>query len=314
MKLAAFVLAIVALFSAVRSAWADSFLLSDGTFTTFNVPGALPNTTIAEGINNSGEIVGWFEDSAGEHGFLYANGVFTTINVPGSTGTQALGINNAGQIVGPFSTSSSGVQPQSFLYSNGAFTTVNGPPSAANGINSAGQIVGSMGIGINEQPFVYSNGHITPITLPFNNVLFSEGHGINNSGQIVGVYFANASGFLDSNGVFSSVNVPGAAGTYAYGINNSGEIVGFFADIIAISPTSSEEILQGYSDTNGVFTTIDVPAAVETIANGINGNGEIVGNFVYTATPEPTSLVLSASGLTVLGFLIRRRRRETLQE
>jgi len=307
-----FGLVILGLLFWVQPAWADSFLWNDGTFTTFNVPGALPNTTVATGINNSGEIVGSFVDSTGEHGFLYVNGVFTTINVPGSTSTMVNGINDAGQIVGSFSTSSIGPLQQSFLYSNGVFTTINGPHSGASGINSAGQIVGTMGI-YNEQAFLYANGHVTPITLPFNNVFSSAAGGINDSGQIVGTYFTTIpgvpSGFLDSNGVFSSIGVPGAnGGTYANGINNSGDIVGFFGVITPTGPYGSGETFQGYLDDGGVFTTIAFPGAVNTVANGINGSGEVVGDYLFATTPEPTSLVLLASGLGALGFMTRRRR------
>jgi uncharacterized membrane protein len=141
--------------------------------------------------------------------------------------------------------------------------------------------------------------------LPFSNVLFSEGHSINGSGQVVGTYFTPAftpavHGFLDNNGVFSTVDVPGANNTYSYGINNSGEIVGF-------EQIGSQQI--GYLDTNGIFTVFDVPGGTNTVANGINDVGEIVGTFTPAPIPEPTSLVLLASGLTVLGFVIRRRRR-----
>src|SRR5579862_8662405 len=100
MKTAVFVLVTLPLSSSVRLAWADAFALSNGIFTTFNVPDANPGTTIAEGVNDAGQIVGYYRNSTGQHGFLDANGVFSTIDVPGSTSTTAMGINNTGQIVG----------------------------------------------------------------------------------------------------------------------------------------------------------------------------------------------------------------------
>jgi hypothetical protein len=39
------------------------------SFTTIDVPGA-NGITAASGINNSGQIVGYFQDATGEHGFL----------------------------------------------------------------------------------------------------------------------------------------------------------------------------------------------------------------------------------------------------
>jgi probable HAF family extracellular repeat protein len=60
----------------------------------------------------------------------------------------------------------------------------------------------------------------------------------------------------------------------ALGINNSGEIVGVFRDL------SSNLNYQGFLlDQNGTFTTINVPGATFTQANGINDEGQIVGQF-----------------------------------
>src|SRR6266404_6119313 len=79
------------------------------SFTTIDVPGAIPGSTRAGGINNSGQIVGSFVAGAKTHGFLDIGGSFTTIDVPapppppGTVAfTVAYGINGAGQVVGNF--------------------------------------------------------------------------------------------------------------------------------------------------------------------------------------------------------------------
>jgi probable HAF family extracellular repeat protein len=78
-------------------------LYSGGSFTTIDVPGSNSHT-IASGINDSGQIVGYFFDTRGvEHGFVDTSGSFTTIDVPGAQSTTAYGINDSGQIVGSFS-------------------------------------------------------------------------------------------------------------------------------------------------------------------------------------------------------------------
>jgi hypothetical protein len=77
------------LLAVIQPAWADAFLFSNGDFTVLNVPSALPNTTVAEGINTSGQIVGYYGGGGGHQGFLEQNGVFTTIDVPGSSFTEA---------------------------------------------------------------------------------------------------------------------------------------------------------------------------------------------------------------------------------
>ena len=85
-------------FGGVETAFA-SMLYS---FTTIDVPGASCCTTVANGINNSGQIVGYFDDTRGRHGFVDTGGSLSTIDVPGARVTQANGINDSGQIVGWF--------------------------------------------------------------------------------------------------------------------------------------------------------------------------------------------------------------------
>jgi probable HAF family extracellular repeat protein len=54
------------------------FLTSDGTtFTPIDVPGA--TRTVACGINDSGQIVGYFTDARGDHGFLATPAAVDTI-------------------------------------------------------------------------------------------------------------------------------------------------------------------------------------------------------------------------------------------
>jgi probable HAF family extracellular repeat protein len=70
-------------------------------YTTLDVPGAT-GATVAQGINDAGQIVGWFQDPSGNHGFLYSGGTYATLNDPSSAAglTLAWGINDDGQIVG----------------------------------------------------------------------------------------------------------------------------------------------------------------------------------------------------------------------
>ena len=57
-------------------------------FSALDVPGA--TGTVPQGINDSGNIVGCYDDAKGRHGFLYARGNFTTIDYPGAPNTRAL--------------------------------------------------------------------------------------------------------------------------------------------------------------------------------------------------------------------------------
>jgi probable HAF family extracellular repeat protein len=268
------VFGIVAL-GGVETAWADVVY----SFTTLDVPGASPGSTSANGINNSGQIVG--TSSLGP--FLYTGGTFTTI----AGTTNALGINDSGQIV-----TGGGV-----LNADGSFTPINFPGAEVTsslGINNSGQVVGDIFIGtpFGNQGFLYSDGNFTFINVPFN-IRVSSVYGISsNNGQIVGTYNDFAAphalhGFLDNDGSFTMIDVPfaGAGNTHPLGANDSGQIVGWFGDASGI---------HGFLDTDGSFTTIDVPGASSTQAHGINDSGQIVGRYTdinnvqhgFLATPQ----------------------------
>lgn len=82
----------------------QGYSLAGGVYTTINVPGA--SLTRAVGINDSGQIVGDYQDSKGFHGYLLdSNGTFTTLDVPGAASTHAYGINDNGLIVGQYTDS-----------------------------------------------------------------------------------------------------------------------------------------------------------------------------------------------------------------
>jgi probable HAF family extracellular repeat protein len=150
------------------------FLDANGSITTINFPGT--TYTLALGINDTGQIVGYYSDGSREHGFLRnAAGAYMTFDYPGSSSTSVSGINDLGQIVGAYS---DGTGAHSFLYSNGVFTTL--PDIAgfgAYGINDIGQIVGTSGV-------LNPDGSFTPIAGP--GYIHTVSVGINDSGQVVG--------------------------------------------------------------------------------------------------------------------------------
>jgi hypothetical protein len=92
--------------------------------------------------------------------------------------------------------------------------------------------------------------------------------GINNSGEIVGSYYAGGfKGFIDNNGNFTTINNPNGGNTFLNGINDLGQIVGYSGN-------------DGFVDTNGTFTTVDDPDATSTVVSGINNSGEMVGYYL----------------------------------
>jgi uncharacterized membrane protein len=76
------------------------FLYANGQYSTIDVPGAV--STIASGINDSGEIVGSFFDGTHTHGFVDQNGMFSQIDISGAADTYVNAVNNNGMIAGSF--------------------------------------------------------------------------------------------------------------------------------------------------------------------------------------------------------------------
>jgi probable HAF family extracellular repeat protein len=80
----------------------EGFLWNGSFFIPLRDPFAGNNGTAAKGVNDSGQVVGYYFDASNRaHGFLYSGGNYTTIDV-GARGTFLNGINDAGQIVGTY--------------------------------------------------------------------------------------------------------------------------------------------------------------------------------------------------------------------
>jgi hypothetical protein len=79
-------------------------------------------------------------------------------------------------------------------------------------------------------------------------------------------------GFRLDRGVFTTIDVPGAASTQAFDIDNRGQIVGEYRDAVGI--------FHGFlRDPGGTFTTVDVPGATGTSITGINDRGQMIGLY-----------------------------------
>jgi probable HAF family extracellular repeat protein len=237
----------------------------------------------AYGINNRGDIVGSYVDSAlVQHGYLYSNGSYTTLNAPAGVlpfNTQAFGINDRGQIAGEYFSRNDNTSSIGYVYNNGTFTTLGDPFGNrinyyASSINNSGQIVGIY-FG-QPQGFIYENGTYT--SLPLYLLGYNQITGINDRGQIVGSTYVPVGnvphGFVYQNGVYTAVNDPlGVNGTAVTGINDRGEIVGYYLD--------SNHVQHGYLYSNGSYVTLDDPLGAHgTVATGINERGQIVGYYL----------------------------------
>lgn len=276
------------------------------TFTTFDNPlGTLGNG--ASAINNSGQIVGVYNDAANRaHGYLWSGGVFTTIDYPSSSATFVRDISNTGALIGSYNTASGAVP--GFIYANGIYTTVTLPvpdpgPFYYQGINTSGQIVGyttvSSPLGsptlLTDKAYVYTNGSLVQLSNPLADARGDGPHAgtaalaNNDIGQVVGYYFANGGqhGFLYNAGGYTVIDPPSAVRTYARGINNLGQVVGSYE--------GSDGKTHGFLYNSGTYTTIDDPLGARgTQVYGINDLGQVVGyytdasgrNHGFVASPQ----------------------------
>jgi hypothetical protein len=221
------------------------FLLKKGVYTTIDVDN-VPNViaTDLNGVNANGEMTGTYILSTGTWAFFRSkDGVITTLEPPGSIRSQGGFINAQGQAVGAYR--SADQKRHGFIWKNGFFTTINVPNdyptwgSTLLGINDHGQVVGSYvdengdanNSNVNRHGFLLSNGSYTTLDVP--NSLFTVAEGINNAGQIGGLYFdidSNRHGFVLTKSTYTTVDVPDAIATSVYSINSKGEISGSYTD------------------------------------------------------------------------------------
>lgn len=208
------------------------------TFSTVpKYPGS--TTSFPFAINNTGQIVGAYIDSAGDyHGYVLTNGTFTAINVPftGAVNTEPTAINDEGDIVGTWGPENN----QGFVLSGGVYTMILVPGNDNTepyGINDSGVVVGAVGEAGTEY------------------------------------------GFELSDGVYTTIQVPGSYGTIADAINNSGEIDGYYCPSEACAESSYVNGTEGFILNGGVYSTLAVPDAETTELDVLSDTGVVAGVY-----------------------------------
>lgn len=118
-----------------------------GRVSIFMYPQAGVQTTQAFGINNYGQVAGFYQDASDNyHGFVLSGGRFGSYDYPGAVVTRLYGINDDGTLAGYYMTSLTDAEiTKGFIYKNGRTTAINVPGAigtAPQAINNKGQVVG----------------------------------------------------------------------------------------------------------------------------------------------------------------------------
>lgn len=246
----------------------DCFVYGRNGVVPFGVPRSL--TSQAFGINDRGDIAGWFNDEFGDHGFLIVNGRFKMVDFPTThVGTVVTGINNSGVAVGSYWDDANN---HGFLFNGHSFTKLDYPGvnyTEPFGLNNHGEVVGFYWDGHKTHGFLYSKGHFATLDAP--GAVAIQPYSINDRGEIVGHYIGadgSIDGFIYQDGQFSRLVVPSAWYTSAYGINNHGEITGTCYDVYGNHP---------YVFSHGQFFVLTELHNAE--AHAINDTGDIAGTL-----------------------------------
>jgi photosystem II stability/assembly factor-like uncharacterized protein len=259
----------------IVGAYADSsdnihgFQSTAGTCTSIDLgPASSTSVTELTGINNLGQIVGFYQSSTANYGYLLNPGK-TPVKIAYYQGSFwcPTGINDAGQIVGIYPGPSLNT-PQGVLYYGSTFYQV-GPTGVAGGgpidgatncnldapgygmaVNGDATVAGSYYPAANQAPSTFQESLVPPSWTgaisspdPGGNFLTLV-EGIDSNNELAGVYPLNEISPACSNGINecgfmwsggSSLNIlqtldPAVGGAWAAGINDFGQVVGQYLD------------------------------------------------------------------------------------
>jgi probable HAF family extracellular repeat protein len=223
-----------------------------------------PGSTYTQGsaINDSGEIVGWYQDSSGlTHGFLRtAFGEIVTFDPPGAAETVPTGINNRGDIVGYFSDSATPAATHGFVWSpKGEFTIIDDP-----------------------------NANTSPV--------YTAGFGISDTGAVVGTYSDTRTihGFLrEPDGSFITIDVLGSQGSACVGINVEGEAA---CQLLVLQDNfvSSRGLVHHHDGKTEIY---DAPGAVNGTNPGCQDSCAVGGYQLLNVEGEITGYYADANGV-----------------
>ncbi len=197
----------------------------------------------------------------------------------GGPSSVALAVNEQGQVVGGADTREG--DRHAFVWQGGVMRDLGVLPgdtiSEANDLNNSGQIVGhsTPGVFCCNHAVLWENGQIIDLGGLGPQGGTNLAHGINESGQIVGIAQAGINGhaFLWQDWVMSDLGTLGGTYSLAWDINAAGDVVG-------VAWATSEE--RAFLWRNGVMTDLGTLGGAGSAAFGINDLGQVVGWAQHT--------------------------------
>ncbi|TAK61157.1 MAG: T9SS type A sorting domain-containing protein [Bacteroidetes bacterium] len=263
--------------------------------------GTLGSSSYATAINDSGQVVGYSQQST-TLGFFWQNGIITNIGgLEHDRPSHAFGINNSGQVVGAAIVflPDSVVKPRAVKWKSGVLTSLQQPQNASGTsalcINNNNVIVGFSAF-FGQMPSGaatrWVNGSPSILAAPsVPQLLGYSAQRINDSGVIIGYAFTSTSEFFGvvwRNGNPDVIEIPVLSD-----INDSGIVIG-----------NSSDANTGFVWRRGVGIMKTIPDFLPT---ALNNHGDIVGvsdgrAAIYkdTTVVDLNSLVDSASGWQLL--------------
>jgi hypothetical protein len=174
------------------------FFLSGGTFTEYDVPGALSTDVL--GINDVADFAGDFsDDDVIGQAYVSVGGTITSFSVPGALATLAYDINNSKQLVVGYYVDSSGILHGYYRDANGALHFPIDP-----------------------------SGSVGTVLFGDNNRNWVVGRYADSAGVTHGVFFVPPNNFF-------TFDYPGSTFTSLNGISDQGFICGRYVDASGIA-------------------------------------------------------------------------------
>jgi hypothetical protein len=268
---------------------------SDGARKFSTVDFVSASSTIAQSINDVGQIAGAQRDANGVyHSVATDLKSFSRFDPPAGgiappVTSIALGINGKGEIVG-FAGKNDIANPaaQAYIKRGDAFTFFSHPNAdpakgtQLGGINNAGLRVGTFTDTAGRFHGFLQDDQTTTVLESLPDMPANQGSwlsGVNNQGQMVGGYFDTANkvqhGLWTDGKQFRTVDFAGTDITFLNDINDAGQMAGANFD-------SAAQVFRGFVTDGKTFTTVDypnLPKGFGTFVTGIDNKGRLVGYY-----------------------------------